>query len=193
MMGLFRFDPEQAVERAKARVVTDKKRAGRPPLSARFLIKGSILSLVLAGAIVGLAQRYSIAIAPQEYLCLPPYRIWIIDKFDREPVRGKIFAFSSQGLGPIFDDGTTIVKVLEGMPGDQVKVELDQTTINGQVVGTGLEVAIEQNVDPQRYVREGVIDAGRYWFFGKTSDSFDSRYWGSVQGDQIAGRAYPVW
>ena len=192
-MGLLRFDPEQAVVRAEARAAAKKLRGARPMPSARFLIKGSVLSLVVAGMIVGLAHRYSIAIAPQEYLCLPPYRIWIIDKGDREPVRGGIYAFHSVGLGPIFQDGTKIVKVLEGMPGDTVKVELEQTTINDQVVGEGLAVATEKGIDPQRYVREGVIAQDRYWFFGKTNDSFDSRYWGSVKGEQIVGRAYPIW
>jgi len=192
-MGAFRFDPARMIEKAEARAAAEGNRTTRPPLSARFLLKGSILSLVVAGAIVGLAQRYSIAIAPQEQLCLPPYRIWIIDKSDRKPVRGDIFAFKSQGLGPIFEDGTSIVKVLEGLPGDKVNVSLDQTTVNGRVVGTGLEVATDRGIDPSRYVREGMIEQGRYWFFGKTSDSFDSRYWGSVQGDQIIGKAYPLW
>lgn len=192
-MSLLRFDPDQAVKRAEARVAAEKLRVQRPAPSARFLLKGSLLSVLLAGAIVGLAHRYSIAIAPQEYLCLPPYRIWIIDKGDREPVRGEIFAFRSLGLGPIFQDGTNIVKVLEGMPGDSVKVDLEQTSINGRVVGEGLAVATEKGIDPQRYVRAGVIGEDRYWFFGKTDDSFDSRYWGSVTGEQILGRAYPIW
>ncbi|MFD1690653.1 S26 family signal peptidase [Azotobacter chroococcum] len=38
-----------------------------------------------------------------------------------------------------------------------------------------------------------MIEADRYWFFGRTADSFDSRYWGSVASHQIIGRAYPLW
>jgi len=71
-MGLLRFDPEQAVVRAEARAAAKKLRGARPMPSARFLVKGSLLSLVVAGMIVGLAHRYSNAIAHQEYLCLQP-------------------------------------------------------------------------------------------------------------------------
>ena len=108
-------------------------------------------------------------------------------------VRGEIYAFYAKGLSPIFADGTIIVKVLEGMPGDRAKVTLDETTINGVSVGKGLQVASQHGIDPQKYVREGEIGEGRYWFFGRTPDSFDSRYWGSASTDQIIGKAYPIW
>ncbi|WP_137887505.1 S26 family signal peptidase [Pseudomonas sp. 2FE] len=184
------FSVDSKVRRAVARV--ERERAASR-LTATFAAKALVLSAVVAGSVVLLASRYSIAIATQKSLCLPPYRVWLIDKTSVEPVRGEIFAFRSNGLSPIFADGTTIVKVLEGMPGDQVEVTLEQTTINGSQVAEGLQVAIDQRVDPQRYVRKGSIDRGRYWFFGKTSDSFDSRYWGSVGADQIIGKAYPLW
>lgn len=181
---------EAKIRRAEAAAAHERapKRLG-----GAFLVKGLALSAVFAAGIVALADRYSLAIAPQEALCLPPHRIWVIDKYDTSPIRGEIFAFKSQGLGPLFADGTTIVKVLEGLPGDSVQVSLERTTINGQPVADGLDVATQHGVDPQRYVRTGRIEEGRYWFFGRTRDSFDSRYWGSVGQAQILGRAYPLW
>ena len=181
---------DATIRRAEAAVA--RKRAPRR-LTRGFLVKGVVLSAMLAGGVVALADRFSIAIAPQEALCLPPYRIWVIDKHDSTPIRGEIFAFKSQGLAPLFPDETTIVKVLDGMPGDAVRVTLDATMINGKTVAHGLDVAAEHGVDPQRYVRDGLIGEGRYWFFGRTRDSFDSRYWGSVGQSQILGRAYPIW
>lgn len=189
-MSLLHFDPEEAIRKAQAKV--DQKRA-RGPLTGAFVAKGVVLAALVAAGVVGLAQRYTLAIATQEYLCLPPYRIWVIDKWDKTPARGEIFAFKAQGLSPVFVDGTTIVKVLEGMPGDVAEVTVAQTKINGVTVGTGLQVAVEKGIDPERYVRSGTIESGRYWFFGQTADSFDSRYWGSVDGSQFIGRAYPIW
>lgn len=182
---------EVLIQRAK-RKQADRALA-RKRLSVSFLTKGAVLSAALACGVVLLASRFSVAIAVQASLCLPPHRVWIIDKQDKNPVRGEIFAFKSKGLGPVFADGTTIVKVLEGMPGDAVKVEAEATSVNGRIVGHGLAVAEQHGVPPQRYVREGRIEDGRYWFFGRTPDSFDSRYWGSVAEDQIVGRAYPLW
>lgn len=189
-MGLLRFNPTKAINKAKSKVDAERNRG---PLTGAFLLKGILLAALLSASIVGVTHRFTLAIATQEYLCLPPYRIWVIDKWDKEPVRGEIFAFKSQGLTPVFADGTTIVKVLEGMPGDTADVDPKQTTINGVVVGTGLQVATDLGLSPERYVRSGVIEQGRYWFFGKTSDSFDSRYWGSVGGEEILGKAYPIW
>lgn len=161
--------------------------------TVRFWATAISLSALTAASIYAANTRWAIAIAPQEHLCLPPYRVWLIDKADTAPVQGEIYAFKSVGLEPVFPDGTTIVKVLEGMPGDQVVVTAEQTTINGRAVATGLDVAASRGIDPARYEREGQIADGRYWFFGRTADSFDSRYWGSVGADQIKGRAYPIW
>lgn len=177
------------------RAVAAAERAKAPKrLSLRFLGKALLLSAGAAGAVVALASQYSIAIATQESLCLPPYRVWLISKQSSPELnRGEIYAFHAQGLAPIFADGTIIVKSLEGMPGDKAKVTLEETTINGVPVASGLQVATDRDIDPQRYVREGEIGEGRYWFFGRTADSFDSRYWGSVGADQIIGKAYPLW
>ncbi len=188
MLG--RFNPEKAILRAQAEVEAKRSRG---PLTGAFLIKGMVMAAVLAASIVGLTQRFTLAVATQEYLCLPPYRLWVIDKWDREPIRGDIYAFKSSGLQPVFEDDTTIVKVLEGMPGDTAEVTLEETRINGSVVAQGLQVATDIGHDPSRYLRSGVIAQGRFWFFGRTPDSFDSRYWGSVGQSQIIGKAYPLW
>lgn len=181
---------QSAIARAEARVA--RQRAPRR-LTARFMLTATALSAVVAGSVVALTSRYSLAIATQESLCLPPYRIWVIDKSDRQPIRGDIFAFKSQGLSPLFADGTTVVKVLKGMPGDAVAVTERDTRINGQVVATGLDVAAQHGLDPSRYVRSTTIANDRFWFFGETADSFDSRYWGSAGSEQIMGKAYPIW
>jgi conjugal transfer pilin signal peptidase TrbI len=151
------------------------------------------LSVLVAGSVHAAANRWSIAIDSQENQCLPPYRIWVIDKKQTTPIQGEIFAFSAKNLDPLFPDGTTIVKVVEGMPGDEIRVTEQQTTINGRQVATGLQIAHDFNIDPKKYVREGHIPDDSYWFFGRTADSFDSRYWGSVKRSQVVGRAYPIW
>lgn len=183
-----------AIDRRVRRAIEVVERSREPRrLSVRFLATGLGLSLMLAGGVVALAERYSIAIAGQASLCLPPYRIWLIDKHDTTPTRGDIFAFKSQGLSPVFNDGTLIVKVLEGMPGDMAKVNAEGSFINDHLVGEGMAVATNLGLDPARYYRSGTIEEGRYWFFGKTNDSFDSRYWGAVDQSQITGKAYPLW
>lgn len=163
------------------------------PARGKFLIKGVVLSTVLAVGVMALADRFTIAIAGQKELCLPPYRIWLIDKSDKTPVRGATFSFKSEGLAPVFADGTLIVKILDGLPGDKIEVTTEATKINGQTLVTRLPVAQQLGLDTSRYIRQGAIKEGSYWFLGRTDDSFDSRYWGSVAAHQIFGRAYPLW
>lgn len=159
----------------------------------RFWATALGLSTLVGGSVYAAGSRWSIAIDAQENRCLPPYRIWLIDKQQTSPVQGETFAFLAQNLGPVFADGTKIVKVLEGMPGDRVSVSESKTSINGRTVAMGLQVASDYGISPARYIREGRIPADGYWFFGRTADSFDSRYWGSVKRSQIVGRAYPIW
>lgn len=161
--------------------------------SLRFWATALGLSVLVAGSVYAAGHRWSIAIDAQENVCLPPYRVWLIDKHQTTPVQGGTFAFAARNLSPVFPDGTTIVKVLEGMPGDHISVSEQATMINGRTVAHGLQVASDYGIDPARYVRDGNIPADGYWFFGKTADSFDSRYWGSVKRSQIVGRAYPIW
>ncbi len=164
-----------------------------PRQSLKFWVTALGLSALFAGSVYAAGTRWNIAIDSQENLCLPPYRVWLIDKKQTTPIQGEVFAFKASNLGPIFPDGTTIVKVVEGMPGDEVKVTEQETTINGRKVATGLQVAQDYGIDYSKYEREGLIPEGSFWFFGRTADSFDSRYWGSVQGTQVVGRAFPIW
>lgn len=161
--------------------------------SLSFWVTALGLSAFVAGSVYAAGSRWSIAIDAQENTCLPPYRIWVIDKHQNTPVQGEAFAFTAKNLAPLFSDGTTIVKVVEGMPGDRISVTEQVTSINGRTVATGLQVALDYGIEPARYVREGNIPEEGYWFFGRTADSFDSRYWGSVNRSQIIGRAYPIW
>ncbi|MFD1690654.1 hypothetical protein ACFSHR_01255 [Azotobacter chroococcum] len=83
-----------------------------------------------------------------------------VPRLDHRQVRNRTgprryFRLQIPGLDPLFEDGTTLVKVLDGLPGDQVAVTEESTRVNGQVIATGLQVARQYGFDPQRYVRQG--------------------------------------
>lgn len=83
--------------------------------------------------------------------------------------------------------------MVDGVGGDAISVNDEETTVNGSMVGEGLALATESGHTPQELTRNGVIPEGRIWLMGRTKLSFDSRYWGSVPETQIIGRAYPIW
>ena len=42
----------------------------------------------------------------------------------------------------------------------------------------------------KRYVGRRVLQADEFWMLGTMPMSFDSRYWGPINGSQIVGRAH---
>lgn len=160
--------------------------------TGRFLLKALPVAAVFGFAALYITDRYSVGIDPQESTCLP-WRIFVIDKADKAVVRGEIYAFRSQSMEPFFKNGTQVIKYADGTPGDKVLVTEKDISVNGQQVGTGLDLAVKLKRPAGRYVREEIIPAERFWFMGRTHDSFDSRYWGYVSQNDIVGKAYPIW
>lgn len=157
-----------------------------------FALKAIPIAIVVGGLAYYASSRYSIGIDPQENTCLP-WRVFVIDKKDVDPERGAIFAFRAKDLRPFFKEGTHMIKVIDGLPGDRVQVTQEKVLVNGIEVGVGLSLAKPLKRSPGRYVREEIVPESKYWFMGKTPDSYDSRYWGYVSTDDLIGRAYPIW
>ncbi|NRC34222.1 signal peptidase I [Pseudomonas aeruginosa] len=157
-----------------------------------FALKAIPIALLVGGLAYYASSRFSLGIDPQENTCLP-WRVFVIDKHDVTPERGAIFAFKAKDLRPFFQEGTHMIKVIDGLPGDRVKVTPEQVLVNGKEVGEGLRLSKPLKKPAGRFVREEIVPANKYWFMGKTLDSFDSRYWGYVQKSDLIGRAYPIW
>lgn len=158
----------------------------------KFLLKALPLTAILGGGAYYLTDRYSIGVDPQEKTCLQ-WRVFVIDKYEREIVRGEIYAFRSESMDPYFKDGSQVIKVADGIPGDRVKVTTEKTFVNDKVVGEGLLLNKKLKKPKSRFVREEVVPQDKFWFMGRSLDSFDSRYWGYVSKSNIVGRAYPIW
>ena len=106
-----------------------------------FLLKAALLTATLAFSIDYIAKRYRLGIDWQVERCLPDTRAVLIDLRSDIPKRGGLIAFRGQGLEPLFADGTHMVKILVGLPGDRIEITPDRTTVNGIEVATGLDLA----------------------------------------------------
>ena len=107
------------------------------------------------------------------------------------PVRRADYSFLAHGSCP---GGTApFFKTVVGVPGDVVVVTPTRVMINGRVLPGSASL--------QRSVRLGVklphadgiwrLGAGQYWLYGAALPqySFDSRYWGVLQGSEMIGVA----
>jgi conjugal transfer pilin signal peptidase TrbI len=172
----------------------DRQKPRREPWD-RFLLKALlVLTLILtAGAYV--CDRYRLGIDDQLARCLPPYRWYLIDTFDRRIDRERLVAFAAtSAMAPYFQPGQTIIKRVLGVPGDRVSVTTTGTLINGAAIAQS-DPALAKTLDrpPDDFVRDRyVIPDGHLWVMGATRDSFDSRYWGPLPLGQVIGRAYAL-
>lgn len=88
----------------------------------RFGVKAGVTLVVLWAAGAAFASRYRIGIDPQQEKCLPGYTFFLIDLNDQTLERGAVYAFQAKNMQPFYKDGTRMVKILTGMPGDKVEI-----------------------------------------------------------------------
>ena len=144
-----------------------------------------------------------------------PFTTWHLAEWSN-PQRGDIVVFFSP------HDGKRLVKRVVGLPGDTLELRQDRLLINGQPVkyqpiselllrdlapgdrashvfateklpGQPHSVAAWPAVPARRDFGPYQVPEGRYFMMGDNrDDSFDSRYFGSVERKRIVGRATAV-
>jgi len=144
-----------------------------------------------------------------------PFTTWHIAQWSN-PQRGDVVVFYSP------NDGTRLVKRVIGLPGDTVELRNDQLVINGSPVDyTTLEPKIPEQlagtdrtrgvfateqlpthahavmaingIPAKRTFGPVPVPEGHYFMMGDNRDnSFDSRYFGTVDRGQIVGRVSSV-
>ena len=161
----------------------------------------AMLGFALAWAGVALplslaSERYRIAVDVAEVKCLPQW-LFLVDLNDKDVGRGDHVAFRSAQMEPYFPNGTLIVKILAGEPGDVATVDERGARVAGVHWGPlhylepGAKLA-EAGRTVEDYRRTERIAPGTYWVMATLPGSYDSRYWGAIDEEQIVGRVYPL-
>jgi signal peptidase I len=137
-----------------------------------------------------------------------------VDKFSYNlfgPHRGDVFVFRTNGIvgistGPSFES-EHYIKRLAGIPGDTLRIQQPKLFVNGQEATDYpfARVASQQNgytgyrnASDTTYLSDAnatvTIPKGSYFALGDNSaNSFDSRYWGFVPWQNVAGRGMFVY
>ena len=130
-----------------------------------------------------------------------------------DPARGDVVVFAS----PM--DGTRLVKRVIGLPGDRVALQGNRLIVNGQAVeyaplpadasaaedrgirrfeteqlpGRTHTIMLSDNLPSRRNFGPVIVPPGQYLMMGDNRDnSADSRYFGFVPRERIAGKALAV-
>ena len=164
--------------------------AASQQIRPRFAVQAAMLAVCMVAGWAWLAERYRLGIDPQISRCLPDTRLVLIDRDAALPARGDLVAFRAANLAPLFPDGTILVKILAGLPGDRIAVTGQAVVVNHQAVARGLALAERLGQRPADFIRTVTVPPDHYFVIGWSEDSFDSRYYGFVAGEHIIG---PAW
>jgi conjugal transfer pilin signal peptidase TrbI len=177
-----------------------------------------IVGLLMAGGIELSARSYTIMISRKEHRCLP-WTYFALKKNEMPTDRGDLISFKGMGI-PHFADGIRFVKMVAGLPGDMIKVEIftdekrkrhtriiekDGMMIEQRLQGRvflhrkeGGQVLSLDVVEKDTFgrdlpvIKEQIIPEGQFFVIGTVPRTYDSRYWGLVDEKQVTGQAYPL-
>jgi conjugative transfer signal peptidase TraF len=95
--------------------------------------------------------------------------------------------------GSCFDRHEPLLKRMIGFPGDVVNYDANGVRINGFTLPASAPYQLDTEGRPIQHFPWGeyVLGATQYWVMGSNPRSFDSRYYGPIDGSQIRSRLRP--
>ena len=157
-----------------------------------FLIKAAVILIIVASFFAWVQGRYLIGVDAQLVRCLPDHKYFLVDLTKPAPMKNQIMAFHSEGLEPIFENGTMLAKVVRGIPGDHLVVDEEGVHINGTLIAEGFPIIDRTGLELKTLFKDEIIPVGKYLMLAPAPESYDGRYWGYVAASQFAGKVTPL-
>jgi conjugal transfer pilin signal peptidase TrbI len=173
-----------------------------PARSARWwgigLAKASVALAIVYAPLGWFSGHYRIVYDSIKGANCLPYSVFLVDLRDHATDRGAYIAFVTRQMEPFYANGTLAVKQIAAVPGDRVQVGAEGVAINGRLQGALLHLRKGERLwrMGRRIVdveRDELVPQGHLWMMGTNPRSYDSRYWGYIENEQIVGRAIPLW
>ena len=185
-----------------ASLLNETTRPGKATLFIRVVFLASVLLALLFAATSHVSGKYRLLLLVGDLSCIP-YKLVVVKMTRPENIdfeRGQLLAFLPYGrltdqLNQRLLDGNgsiLVVKYLAGVAGDIIKVENDAVTVAGRKFGD-LDLLEKLNRAPGSYDRTQVLVDGQLAMMGTEPRSFDARYWGPINVDEVVGVVYPIW
>lgn len=152
------------------------------------LIFTFLVSLISYGS-----SRYTVLPDKQIGARSTPYKLFIVDTWNTSIELGELVVFKAERASPIIPEGQYVVKFVQGMPGELVLIKDGNVSIQGrQISPIPLQQAEYFEKELKEFDAEYLIPDNSFFAMGTHARSYDSRYWGPVNFDQVVGVAYPV-
>lgn len=160
-----------------------------------FICQAGLVLVVILALSAWVTSRFRIAADTQLERSLPDNLIYLVDLKDKELKRGSMYSLAPKAAFRFLGEDTPLVKVLVGLPGDTVEIDSRLSIkVNGETVGYGLPILEKFDLNESDFIsaKPKILGNDEYWFMGVHKLSFDSRYWGAIDEQQILGRAYGI-
>lgn len=140
------------------------------------------------------SEYFLLVLDTQDQKCIPEHSLYLVVKRDRTHIeRGNIYSYAADNLSPFFEDGTLMGKYAAGIEGDEVVINERGVFINGELFTTGFALVDKLNIEESELYKKFTVPSGKVFFLGTGERSYDGRYWGFADVNQIVGRAIPIW
>lgn len=157
-----------------------------------FLIKATVIFLTVFFFFAWVQGRFLIGVDGQVVRCLPDHKYFLVNLTKPAPMKNMIMAFRSQGMEPIFEEGTILAKIVRGIPGDHLVIDEQGVHINGALVAEGFPIIERTGLQQESLYRDEIIPDGKYLMLAPAPESYDGRYWGYVSRNQFIGKVTPL-
>ncbi len=160
-------------------------------------LKSTIIVCLTLVGLYGLAElffaRFTFSFPTFQDQCLYA-RMFIVDKRDKDIKRGDLVAFKFNKEDKNFDKGLSFIKIAAGVPGDEIKYSPNEMYVNrveSEIAGMTHAINFLQ-LNPKEYERQITLNENEFFMVGETIYSYDSRFWGPINEEDILGKAYAI-
>ena len=159
-------------------------------------LKVQILIVLCFGAVAAVAvesqgERWQLANDVQLYYKCLPYSWYLVDREATSFAKGDLVEFEAPEHAEHLPTQFRVIKLIAAVEGDRWSVAHGKLSINGEYWGdTHLVETLELNESDLEI--KGVVPRGHLFVVGTNPSSYDSRYWGPLNENQVRGKAYAV-
>jgi conjugal transfer pilin signal peptidase TrbI len=158
------------------------------------LLNAALVFLLLYAVMTWFSHRFVLGFDQQSELCLLGHHRWyLIDRAATPKASGDLLAFRSDSrMAPELKPGTMVVKRVEGLATDRIELMPHGVRIEGLITPVNYphRERLQDRANPNGAY--WILPEGHYWVMGDHVRSFDSRYFGPVQPQQVLGVAYAL-
>lgn len=160
-------------------------------------LSGRVLNAIMVCILLGtlsewFAHRFLIGHDLQSETCLHGGHRWfLIDRGVETGKSGDLLAFrADERMAPEIETGTLVVKRIEAIGGDVVKIAADSIENDGSSTLLPYPHRTRLRTRALEIGRRIKISEGGYFVLGDHPRSFDSRYFGEIRKEQVVGLAH---